>query len=73
MRQQMKKVKLLVSQNGWEYTGKVVIDYNETYELVYPDDIDEFALDSMGHPATKIIIVDGVKIEFDEVFELSGI
>lgn len=64
----MKILRLLVSSNGWEYSHMVTIRYQKGYILGPKDD--PFFIDSEGNQAHYLIIVDGVKITFDEGFEL---
>lgn len=61
----MKKLRLFVSQNAWEYTGIVDISYKDEYIF----DNKELRIDSEGNPTPDTIIVDGVTIMFDEGFE----
>jgi len=57
----MKEWTILVSQNGWEYTGIVTIKANKV-ELKRGNDADDEKL--------KVIIADGIEIEFDEEIAL---
>lgn len=61
----MNKLKLFLSQNNWEYTGIVNIKHEQEYLF---DNTKPF-LDIMGEPTPNVIVVDGVRIEFDEGFE----
>ena len=61
----MKKIRLFVSQNGWEYIGIVDISYEN--EVLFNNTEDY--RDSIGDPTPNVIIVDGVSLEFDEGFE----
>jgi len=63
----MKKVRLLVSSNGWEYSMVVDLKYKQKYVV---ERRQEYSKDSYGKDAPDTIIVDGVDIEFDEGFEI---
>lgn len=64
----MKKITLIVANNGWEYNSIVKLTYKDSYKT---ERVSEYAKDSMGDPAPDKIILDGeYEIEFDEGFEL---
>lgn len=65
---QNKSLSLLVSSNGWEYSGLVKISYNENYKTKRSY---ETSLDSEGQEAPDTIILDdSIIITFDEGFEV---
>lgn len=65
-----KELFLLVSQNGWEYTGLVKIKYKDNYKL---STTSENSLDSNGEKAPDTITLDNsIVISFDEGFEVGS-
>ena len=64
----MKTLKIIVSSNGWEYSGLVIFTYKNSFTTFRTSD---YPRDSLGNPAPNGIILDDVyKIEFDEGFEI---
>ncbi len=60
----MKKWEFYVSQNGWEYAGKVIITANKV-EATWSDKTNQ-SRESGENEIGDTLIADGIKIQFDE-------
>lgn len=66
----MKTHKILVSQNAWEYSGRVLIKANDVkFKFTDPYRQEHKREDEDG----DTLMADGVEIIFDEAFEYHGI
>jgi hypothetical protein len=64
----MKTLRILVSQNGWEYSGLVTLNYYQKYELKRSH---ENSYDSEGKECPDTIVLDSIyAIGFDEGIEV---
>lgn len=65
----MKKLKILLSSNGWEYADIVTLTYKEKYETTATEQ--HRFRDSEGNPAPNQVTLDGeYTVTFDEGFEV---